>query len=183
MLKMFFLFVLISFALSVKAQTVYITENGEVTFYSYAPVEDIKATSSQVNSIINTVTGEVAFMIPMRSFHFAKALMEEHFNEKYIESEKYPQATFKGTINEKVDFSIKGIFPLTATGKMNIHGKEKEIIEKGEIELTEDKIILNTEFNVAIADYNIKTPKLLFNNIADTINVKMKVIYVPYKKK
>ena len=113
-----FFILLVSFC---KSQSVFITEKGEATFYSYAPVEDIKATSNQVNSIINTLTGEVAFMIPMRSFHFAKSLMEEHFNEKYIESEKYPQATFKGNILEKVDFSKNGILQLTAKGKINIH--------------------------------------------------------------
>ncbi len=166
-----------------KSQSVFITEKGEVTFYSYAPVEDIKATSNQVNSIINTLTGELAFMIPMRSFHFAKSLMEEHFNEKYIESEKYPQATFKGNIVEKADFSKNGILQVTAKGKINIHGKEKEIIEKGEIEISGDKLILKLDFNVALADHDIKIPQLLFNNIADTINVKMNATYVPFKKK
>ena len=109
--------------------------------------------------------------------------MEEHFNEKYMESEKYPQATFKGTINEKTDFSKNGILQLTATGKIIIHGKEKEIIEKGEIEVAGDKLTLKMEFNVALADYDIKIPQLLFNNIADTINIKMNATYVPYKKK
>ena len=166
-----------------KSQSVFISEKGEVTFYSYAPVEDIKATSHQVNSIINTQTGEVAFMIQMRSFHFAKSLMEEHFNEKYMESEKYPQATFKGNIIEKADFSKNGIIQLTAKGKINIHGTEKEILEKGEIEIAGDKLILKMEFNVALADYGIKIPQLLFNNIADTINVKLNAFYVPFKKK
>ena len=182
-MKYIFLLSFILLINKIPAQTIFISDNGEVTFYSYSPVEDIKATSKQVNSIINTVTGEVAFMIPMRSFHFAKSLMEEHFNEKYIESEKYPQATFKGTIDQKIDFTKNGILNLTATGKLNIHGKEKNIVEKGDIEIKGDKIILTTDFNVALADFNIKITKILFNNIADTINVKIKASYVPYKKK
>ncbi len=183
MIKIILIFVLILISPIISAQKVYMADKGEITFYSYSPVEDIKATSTQVNSIINTTTGEVAFIIPMRSFHFAKALMEEHFNEKYIESEKYPQATFKGKINEKADFSKNGILQLTVTGKINIHGKEKEIIESGEIEVLSDKLILKMEFNVALAEYDIKIPQLLFNNIADTINIKMNAAYVPYKKK
>ncbi len=178
-----FLTLFILSVLKIEAQTVFIADKGETTFYSYAPVEDIKATSNQVNSIINTVTGEVAFMIPMRSFRFAKELMEEHFNEKYVESEKFPQATFKGTINEKVDFYKNGILKVTATGILNIHGKDKNISEKGEIEVAGEKIILKIDFNIALADYDIKIPQLLFQNIADTINVKMNATYVPFKKK
>ena len=129
-----YLFILLSIlTINVSAQSVLISDSGSVTFYSYAPLEDIKATSSQLNGVINTVNGEIAFMIPMRSFHFAKALMQEHFNEKYIESEKYPQSTFKGKINEKVDFSKPATVNITASGKLTLHGREKEITEKADI--------------------------------------------------
>ena len=165
------------------AQAIYISENGEVTFYSYAIIEDIKATSKQVNGIINTATGEFAFIIPIRSFRFAKSLMQEHFNEKFMESDKYPQATFKGKINEKIDFTKDAKLKLTATGKMNIHGVEKDVTENGEINISGNEIVLTTDFNVAIDEFNIKKPQLLFNNIADTINVKLKASYIPYKKK
>src|SRR5689334_4180471 len=107
------------------AQTVFIADTGKVTFYSYAPIEDIDATSTQVNSIYNSVNGEIAFMIPMRTFTFKKALMQEHFNEKYMESDKYPHATFKGKVNEKVDVTKPGKYPVSATGTLTIHGKEK----------------------------------------------------------
>jgi hypothetical protein len=183
MKKFYFLLLCIFFSTNISAQTVFINDSSEVTFYSYAPLEDIKATSRQMNSILNTVTGELAFMIPMRSFRFPKALMQEHFNEKYMESEKYPHATFKGKVNEKIDFSKPGTYNLTATGKITIHGKEKEITEIGVLEIETQKISLTSEFHVALEDFNITKPQIMFNNIADTIDVKMKVNYVPYKKK
>lgn len=156
--------------------------NGEVSFYSHALLEDIKATSKQVNSFINMGTGEVVFIIPMRSFHFAKSLMEEHFNEKYIESEKYPQATYKGIINEKIDFSNPGSFSISAKGRMNIHGRENELTESGQIEIRNDTVVFETKFFVAIKDYNIAIPKLLFQNIGDTVEVTLKTFYIPNKK-
>jgi polyisoprenoid-binding protein YceI len=169
--------------INVRAQNVFIADTGHVTFYSYAPIEDIDATSKQVNSIYNNTNNEIAFMIPMRSFTFKKALMQEHFNEKYIESDKYPQATFKGKVNEKVDVTKPGKYAVSATGTLTIHGKEKQITEKGEMEIGDNRITLTTKFFVAIADYNIKIPQLLFNNVADTIEVRMQTVYIPYKKK
>lgn len=173
----------ILFTITTTAQSVFIAEKGEATFYSYALLEDINAISKQVNSMINTVNGEVAFMIPMRSFRFVKSLMEEHFNDKYMESEKYPQATFKGKINDQVDFSENGTYNVSAIGKLTIHGKEKEIEEDATIVVNEGRITLTTELFVALEDYNIKKPQLLFNNIADTIQVKIRAEYVPFRKK
>lgn len=164
-------------------QSVYSAVGGEVNFYSYAPLEDIKAVSKQVNSFLNSATGEIAFIIPIRSFHFEKALMEEHFNEKYMESEKYPQATFKGKVVEKIDLTQMGKSKATAIGKLNIHGKEKELEQTGEMEIGKDSITISTHFYAALADFDIKIPQLLFNNIADSIEVKMRVVYLPFKKK
>jgi polyisoprenoid-binding protein YceI len=182
-MKIVVLISLICFAVASNAQSVFIADTGSVTFYSYALIENIDATSNQVNSIYNTVNGEIAFMIPMRTFKFKKALMQEHFNEKYMESDKYPHATFKGKVNEKIDLSKPGKYPVTATGTLTIHGKEKQVTESGTMEITENRIILTTKFFVAIADYNIKIPQILFNNVADTIEVRMNTVYIPYKKK
>jgi hypothetical protein len=165
------------------SQLLFKADSGEITFYSYAPIEDIKATSKQINSFINFSTNEFAFMIPIRSFHFEKSLMEEHFNEKYMESDKFPQATFKGTIDQKIDPSKDGKYDVTATGKMNIHGVENDISEPGQIEIKGDKINVTTDFHVAIKDYNITIPQILFNNIADTIDVKLNAAYSIYQKK
>jgi len=183
-MKKYVVLILLSGILSVvKSQTVFIADTGEITFYSYALIEDITAKSNQVNSIYNSVSGEIAFMIPIRSFHFAKSLMQEHFNEKYMESDKYPHATFKGTVNEKIDISKPGIYHVTAKGNLAIHGIEKEVNETGEMEVGKNDITIKSRFFVALADYNIVKPKLVFNNIADTIEVNINATYIPYKKK
>jgi polyisoprenoid-binding protein YceI len=183
MRKIFFCVIFLFSCLAGSSQTVFISDSGEVTFYSYALLEDIKASSKSVNSIINIVSNEVAFMIPMRSFQFAKALMQEHFNEKYLESDKYPQAMYKGNINEKLDYSKPGTYPVTTKGQLTIHGVQKEINEKGELTIDSGTLVLNTKFFVALQDYNIIKPSLMFNNIADTIEVKLKAVYIPFKKK
>ena len=126
MRKIYFLLIVVSLSHTAFAQSVFIADSGQVSFFSSAPLEDIKAESNRVNSMINTTNGEVAFMIPMRTFKFAKALMQEHFNEKFIESEKYPHASFKGRINQKIDLTKKGVVSVTATGKLTIHGVERD---------------------------------------------------------
>jgi polyisoprenoid-binding protein YceI len=120
----------------------------------------------------------------MRSFKFEKSLMQEHFNEKYMESDKYPQATYKGKVNDKIDTSRPGKYKVTTTGTIYIHGKEKAIDESGEVEVTDTAhMIISSHFFVALEDFNIKKPQILFNNIADTIEVKIKAYYKPYQKK
>ncbi len=183
MRKIYFLLIVVSLSHTAFTQSVFIADSGQVSFFSSAPLEDIKAVSNQVNSMINITNGEVAFMIPMRSFKFAKALMQEHFNEKFIESEKYPHASFKGRINEKIDLTKKGVVSVTATGKLTIHGVERDVSEQGELEVLDATLILRTKFMAAVADYKIEIPQLLFNNIADTVEVKLSAIYYPYKNK
>jgi hypothetical protein len=176
------IFILFITVVVCEAQPVFSCKEGQVSFFSEAPLENIEAHSNGVNSFLNVSTKEVAFIISIRGFKFAKSLMQEHFNEKYMESDKYPNATFRGKINEDVDFTKDGTYPVTSTGKMNIHGVEKEVTHKGTLTIKKKEINLTSEFNVAIKDYNITIPKLLFQNIADTILVKMNANYLPYQK-
>jgi hypothetical protein len=178
----YFIFLFIMVAFICQAQSIFTCKEGKVSFFSEAPMENIEAHSTSVNSFLNTSTKEVAFIISIRGFRFAKSLMQEHFNEKYLESDKYPNATFKGKINEEVDFTKDGIYLVTSTGKMNIHGVEKQITHTGKLTVKKNEINLVSDFDVAIKDYNITIPKLLFQNIADTVRVKMDVNYIPYQK-
>ncbi len=164
------------------AQSVYSCKEGQVSFFSEAPLENIEAHNGGVNSFLNVATREIAFIIPIRGFRFQKALMQEHFNEKYLESDKYPNATYKGKINEEIDFSKDGTHAVTSNGKMSIHGVERDVVHKGTLVIKKKEINLSSEFIVAIKDYNISIPKLLFQNIADTIQVKMNANYLPYQK-
>ena len=166
----------------VQAQPIFIEKGGTVTFYSEAPLENIQAVHSGVNAILNTQTNELAFIVTIRGFKFEKELMQEHFNEKYMESDKYPKATYKCTILDSVSWGVPGIYEVSSKGVLNIHGVEKEITEKGTFTLAGNKINLKSEFKIAIADYNISIPKLLFQNIADTVMVKLDCNFEPFKK-
>src|SRR5687767_6559813 len=109
----------------------YTAKSGTASFFSEAPLENIEAHSNSVQSILNTATKSVAFIITIRSFQFKKDLMQEHFNEKYLESDKFPNATYSGKINEDIDLSADGTYNVTSTGKITMHGQEKEITAPG----------------------------------------------------
>lgn len=162
---------------------IYSTKNGIVSFFSEAPLENIEAVSNVLNSFMNTTTGEVVFIVPITSFKFEKDLMREHFNENYMESDKYPQAIYKGKINEKIDFSKDGTYEVTCTGKLTIHGVEKERTEKGTLTIKGEKVSLESSFSVLVKDFNIEIPKLVFENIAETILIKVSSSYTPYLAK
>lgn len=177
-----FLFFLLFINREAKSQIVYSTSKGEASFFSKAPIEDIDAHSQQLSSFINTSNNEIAFVIPIRSFHFQKALMEEHFNEKYIDSNKFPNATYKGKINEKIDFTKDGSYSVTATGKFTIHGVEKQRTDSATLVIVANQFTLIGSFNVSLKDHNIEIPTLLFRNIAEIIKVNFNAIYSPYQK-
>jgi len=177
--------ILLSFAttcfLNLSAQ-VYTAKSGSATFFSEAPMENIDATTTSVQSILNTSTKSVAFIIAIRGFQFKKDLMREHFNEKYMESDKFPNATFSGKINEDLDLSKDGTYNVTSTGKIAMHGQEKEITVSGTFTVKNGEATLQSNFPLAVKDFKIEIPQLLFQNIADTVAVKITVIYQAYKK-
>ena len=171
------------FALGASAQT-YITRNGRITFFSKAPVENIEANNNEVTSILDTKKGELAFSALIKSFKFSKALMEEHFNENYMESNTFPKANFKGTITDlsKVNFSSDGTYPVTVKGDLTIHGVTKNIEVPGTITVAQGKINASSKFNAKVKDYNIKIPNTVVNNISETINITVDCKYEPFKK-
>lgn len=179
--KILLLLIPLSLAVLCKAQ-VYTAKSGTATFFSSAPMENIEATSTSVQSILNTTTKSVAFIISIRSFQFKKDLMQEHFNEKYMESDKFPNATYSGKINEDLDLSKDGTYNVTTTGKIAMHGNEKEITVPGTFTVKNGEPSLQSNFPLAVADFKIEIPQLLFQNIADTVAVKVNVNYIPYKK-
>ena len=105
------LFVFLAIAIQSNAQK-YITKNGNITFYSDGSLEKIEARNNQVNSALNTETGDFVFKVLMKSFVFEKALMQEHFNENYVESDKFPNAMFKGKVTniKDITFSTSGTY-------------------------------------------------------------------------
>ena len=165
--------------IQLEAQDKFFTKEGHISFFSHSLVEDIKANNNQVLSIIDTKTGKIAIQLLMRSFQFKKALMQEHFNENYIESHKYPKATFSGEIknfNQLDDeFSETEI-----VGILKIRGKEKEVSTKTSVKISNDKIIISGNFIVEVADFGIKIPAIVRNNIAKTIKVSFELYHKPY---
>ena len=165
------------------AQPVYLATGGTCSFFSTTPVEDIDAHSTSMSAVLNTQTKELLFKVPMSTFKFKKALMQEHFNEKYVESDQFPYGIFKGKINEEVDFTKDGTTEVTATGTMNIHGIEQPMTEKGLLIIKAGKITISTDFKIKLKDYRIQIPKIVVSNIAEVVDVKMICEFSPYKKK
>ncbi len=182
-MKKLLLFICISVLLiKANAQPIYIAQGASASFFSSTPVEDIAATSQSLTSLLNITTGEIQFNIPMRTFKFKKALMQEHFNEKYIESDKYPTGIFKGKINETIDWTKDGSYDITATGILTVHGVDKPHTEKGKATVKEGKINIASDFKVTVKDHNITIPKIVITNIAEIVDVQFNANYIPYKK-
>jgi len=161
------------------------TRNGYIGFFSSTPIEDIKADNNQVASVIDISTGEIVFQVLIKSFKFAKALMEEHFNENYLESEKFPKSTFKGKITNlaAVDFSKPGQYEVIVEGDLNIHDVTNKVSVTGSIEVIPGGINANSKFNVVPEDYKIKIPAIVRENIAKIIEVTVAIRYSPVDNK
>ena len=155
----------------------YVAEKSSITFFSDALIEDIKAVNTTGASILNVQTSDLVFSVPIREFQFRKKLMQEHFNEKYLESDKYPKATFSGRL---VDFdpAQKNSQSVKAKGKLNIHGIAREVEIDGTA-VAGDIIILSSKFKIRLADYKIEIPQLMFRNIAEEVEVTLEFIYKP----
>ena len=156
----------------------YLTKNGHIKFYSETPLETIEAMNQQVNSALDAETGDFVFKVLMKSFVFEKALMQEHFNENYVESDKFPNATFQGKVINvsAIDFKKDGVYDATVEGELTIHGITQKINEKGTFTVKPgDKIHGNSKFLIKPADYKIKIPSTVVKNIAETIEVTIDV--------
>ncbi len=168
---------------NVLAQDVLIARNAQVSFFSETPLENISGLNKNVTAILNTKTSEVAVKMQVAQFEFPNKLMQEHFNENYLESDKYPAASFTGKIQEKVDFSKEGTQTVTAKGMLNMHGVAKERTLTGKLTVTKTGASLVGEFNVPLTDHKIEVPKLVFEKIAEVIAVKTNFSFVPYEQK
>ena len=169
-----FLCIQLSLTVTVKAQ-VFQMNNGTVDFRSEAPLEIIKASSSELKGLIDFTQGTFAFSIPIISFKgFNSALQREHFNENYMETERYPRATFAGKLIEQVDITRDGEYAIRAKGKLIIHGVEQERIIPSTVIVKDGKVSVQSSFSVLLVDHNIDIPKVVQHKIAETIFVEIK---------
>lgn len=151
------------------AQDRYITKQGTISFYSHSVAEDIEAVNNQVLSIVDVETGDLAISILMKSFLFEKSLMQEHFNENYVESDKFPKASFTGKILDVKNPSTTG--KVWIEGNLTIHGITRKIQVETYMEIDNNNISLKGSFSVLVEDYKIKIPSIVKNNIAKAIEV------------
>ncbi len=179
--KIAIVLLLIAFNTKIFAQ-IYMAKSCEISFSSVTPVENIAAVNKAVKPLLNTATGDLQMKIAMTAFVFEKPLMQEHFNENYVESEKFPNAFFKGKINEKIDYTKDGEYKVTATGKFTIHGVEKERTIDGVITVKGQQVMLSSTFRIKFADYNIVIPSLQAAVIPEDTEVKINATLEPYKK-
>lgn len=156
------------------AQEKMVTKTGKVTFEASVPsFEEVKAKNDGVTFILNSKTGEVASLALMKGFRFKIALMEEHFNENYMESDKFPKATFKGKIE---NFDAKMLTTTakeyTIKGKLELHGKSKDITSIAKIRKTDAGIEIISNFSVNASDFGIKIPAVVKNKVSNTIDIR-----------
>lgn len=162
----------------------FMTRTGHISFYSNAPVEKIEAHHYQCSSLINMADSSIVFQVLIKGFEFENARMQEHFNENYLESDKYPRAVFKGKILNlsKDQLSKDGIYPAEVEGEMEIHGVKKMIKATGTIEKKGDVIVVKADFPVTLKDYNITIPSSVTGKIAETVDIKVDMELRPYKR-
>jgi polyisoprenoid-binding protein YceI len=165
-----FILLLLLISFRVNAQQ-YSSTSSEVSFFSKAPLEDIHAVNKEAKSVISAANNSVGVVMGIRSFKFKNALMEEHFNENYLESHKYKTSTFMGKINENIDFTKDGIYTVTATGILELKGVKQERTIPGILEIMGDKLNLKSEFDIALKDHNIKIPRAVVMKIAEVVKV------------
>jgi len=158
----------------------YMTRQGQVSFFSYTKVENIEANNNQVLSIIDLDKNEIAISMLMNAFVFKKALMREHFNESYIESDLYPKAVFEGKI---IDFDATNTKTQTkiVKGKLTIRNITKDVEIKTKITYQDGAYTLTGDFEVVVDDYQINIPAILAPNIAKIISVKFSFELEPYE--
>jgi len=156
----------------------FVLDKSLISFFSDAAIEDISAQNKKASSIFNTSTTDIVFSVPISEFQFEKSLMQEHFNEKYMETDKFPKAVFQGKI---VGFNLSdgNEQQVKALGKLTIHGVTKDIEVPGTIQKKGDNISMKTKFMVKLEDYKIAIPQLLWQNIAEQVEVSVDFVFKP----
>jgi len=184
-MKRLLLFVFfLNIILAVNAQK-FMTKNGFISFYSHTPMEDIKADNNQVVGILDISTGEMVFQALIKSFHFDRALMEEHFNENYMESDKIPKSIFKGKITDlaSVDFTKNGTYNVSVDGDLTIHDVTNRISAKGTIEVITGGINASSKFNIVPEDYKIIIPGVVKDKFDKSLQITVTMKYTPLANK
>ncbi|MDP2337683.1 MAG: YceI family protein [Bacteroidota bacterium] len=181
MLKKVFILILLVTSVNVFGQGKFIAKNAFISFYSSTPMEDILGECNEAVTILDSENGEIIFQSIMTTFHFKRALMEEHFNENYMESAKFPKAKFKGKIEGFSKDMLKApAANIKITGQLNVHGVEKTITVPGTLGLEDGKLAATSKFKVTPEEYGIAIPSLVRDKIGKEMEVTVKATYLPF---
>lgn len=165
------------------AQDRFFTKNGRISFISKGSIETIEASHKSVTCVLDSKTGALQFSVLMRGFEFRKALMQEHFNENYVESDKYPRSEFRGTItnNSAIDYTKDGVYDAKVKGKLTIHGVTRDIESDGKITVKGGKPQTNASLGILVSDYNIRIPGVVKDNINNNVTITIDCAMEPLK--
>jgi hypothetical protein len=167
------------------AQTRYFTKNGTVFFTASSPLEKIEATNGKASSIVDISSGAMEFAVLMKAFNFEKALMQEHFNENYVESDKYPKAVFKGNMTNisSLDLTKDGTYPVNIKGQLTLHGVTKDVETSGVLSVKDGSVVSGkSDFQILLSDYNINIPSLVKDKISKEVKITVNANYELLKK-
>jgi len=181
-----FLIGILLVSIALRAQDKFFTKTGKIYFDATAPKspEKISAVNKSVTCVVDTKTGNMQFAVLMTGFEFERALMQEHFNENYVESPKYPKSEFKGSItnNQEVNYNTNGDYNVTVKGKLTIHGETKDVEAKGIVSVKDGKVMLSSTFNIFLEDYKVTIPSLVADKVAKNAKITVDCSLEPLKK-
>lgn len=161
---------------------IYAGDKCRIAFFSETKLENIDAVNTVTKPVFNTKTGDFAIKALQTAFVFKSSFMQEHYNENYVESEKYPWVTFKGRIKENIDYTKDGMYNVTMVGTLDMHGVEMPRTITGTIVVNDGMVIMDSKFDVKVADHKIKVPSLYVEKIAEVIQVTFHTEMTPFKK-
>lgn len=177
MIKIYVWFFAMVLCFHAEAQDLLIDKASRISFFSEAPLENISAVTEEAASALDTGRHEIAFKAAIKTFTFKKRLMQEHFNENYLESDRFPHATFTGKINEPIDWHRDGTYPVTVVGMLDIHGVEKRYVVPATITVKGASVTATAKFNVRVADHGVEIPRIVIKNIAEVVEVTISATY------
>ncbi len=181
-MKKIILFLLVAISMSAYSQKLF-TKEGKIYFDATSSLEKIDATNNKVNAVIELSSGKIEMAVLVKSFHFSKALMEEHFNENYMESTKFPKSTFAGVIKDlnKIDLKKDGTNPISINGKLTMHGVTKDITTKGTMAIKGGVATAKCDFKIIVEDFKIPIPGLVKDKIAKEATITVDLTLKPLK--
>ena len=179
MRPLFFLLFAVLHCIATSAQDRLLTRNGSISFYSRTPLENIQANTQTALSVLDKRTGQIEFSVLVKSFTFEKALMQEHFNEDYLESDKFPKSTFKGRIEDldKISFDKDGKYTVSVAGELTIHGESRALTTPVTFTILKGVALADAQFEIMLSDYKVAIPSLVKDKISKTVKVALRLKY------